>query len=255
MLIDTHAHLDVDRFHRDRDEVVKRAQEKGVEKIINVGFDGPSSEMAVKLAEKYDMVYTAVGIHPHDAKKADDDTYELLYNLTKRDKVVALGEMGLDYYRNLSPRELQQEVFKTQISLAKEVDLPIVIHDRDAHGDTLKIIKQERASLVGGVLHCFSGSSEMALECIKMGFYISFAGPVTYPNARRLIKVVEDVPLERMLVETDCPWLSPEPQRGKRNEPAYVQYVAEKIAEIKNMPLEEVIRITTKNAKDVFRLP
>lgn len=255
MLIDTHAHLDVNRFDRDRDEVVKRAQEKGVEKIINVGFDGPSSERAVKLAEKYDIVYAAVGVHPHDAKKADDDTYELLYNLTKRDKVVALGEMGLDYYRNLSPRELQQEVFKTQISLAKEVDLPIVIHDRDAHGDTLKIIKQERASLVGGVLHCFSGSSEMALECIKMGFYISFAGPVTYPNARRLRKVVEDVPLERMLVETDCPWLSPEPQRGKRNEPAYVQYVAEKIAEIKNMPLEEVIRITTKNAKDVFRLP
>jgi len=255
LLIDTHAHLDVSRFDRDRDEVVKRAQKKGVEKIINVGFDGSSSERAVKLTEKYDIVYAAVGVHPHDAKKADDDTYELLYNLTKRDKVVALGEMGLDYYRNLSPRELQQEVFRTQISLAKEVDLPIVIHDRDAHGDTLKIIKQERASLVGGVLHCFSGSSEMALECIKMGFYISFAGPVTYTNARRLRKVVEDVPLERMLIETDCPWLSPEPQRGKRNEPAYVQYVAEKIAEIKNMPLEEVIRITTKNAKDVFRLP
>lgn len=254
MIIDTHAHLDVNRFDKDRDKVLQRAEQNGVKLIINVGFDGHSSQKAVKLAERYDMIYAAVGIHPHDAKKADDETYEMFYNFASHPKVVALGEMGLDYYRNLSPKKLQQEVFRTQISLAKEVDLPIIIHDRDAHGDTLKIMKEEKVSRVGGVLHCFSGSSEMALQCIEMGFYISFAGPVTYPNARRLRKVVEDVPMERMLIETDCPWLSPQPMRGKRNEPAYVKHVAEKISEIKGVSVEKVVDITTKNAKELFRL-
>jgi TatD DNase family protein len=255
MLIDTHAHLDDRRFNRDRDRVIERAKKEGITTIIHIGFDKESSLNACSMAEKYEDIYAAVGVHPHDAKDASDDVLELIYNLAKtKKKVVAVGEIGLDYYRDLSPRDVQKRVFSHQIALAKELDLPIVVHDRDAHGDVLKILKEERAGRVGGILHCFSGSREMAEECIKMGFYISFAGPITYSNARRLVEVARYVPLDRFLVETDCPYLTPEPYRGKRNEPAYVKLVAQKAAEIKGITFEELAKITTANAKEVFRI-
>jgi len=255
MLIDTHAHLDDRRFNRDRDRVIERAKKEGITTIIHIGFDKESSLNACSMAEKYEDIYAAVGVHPHDAKDASDDVLELIYNLAKtKKKVVAVGEIGLDYYRDLSPRDVQKRVFSHQIALAKELDLPIVVHDRDAHGDVLKILKEERAGRVGGILHCFSGSREMAEECIKMGLYISFAGPITYSNARRLVEVARYVPLDRFLVETDCPYLTPEPYRGKRNEPAYVKLVAQKAAEIKGITFEELAKITTANAKEVFRI-
>jgi len=255
MLIDTHAHLDDRRFNRDRDRVIERAKKEGITTIIHIGFDKESSLNACSMAEKYEDIYAAVGVHPHDAKDASDDVLELIYNLAKtKKKVVAVGEIGLDYYRDLSPRDVQKRVFSHQIALAKELDLPIVVHDRDAHGDVLKILKEERAGRVGGILHCFSGSREMAEECIKMGFYISFAGPITYSNARRLVEVARYVPLDRFLIETDCPYLTPEPYRGKRNEPAYVKLVAQKAAEIKGITFEELAKITTANAKEVFRI-
>lgn len=255
MLIDTHAHLDDRRFNKDRDKVIERAKKAGVSNIIHVGFDERSSKEAVKMANKYEEIYAVVGVHPHDSKKASDSTMEEIYNLAKNeDKVLAVGEMGLDYFKNYSPRQTQQKVFRTQISLAKQLDLPIVIHDRDAHQDILKIMKEEGARMVGGVLHCYSGSWEIAKECINMGFFISFAGPVTYSNARRLRDVVKQVPIEKLLIETDCPYLTPEPYRGDRNEPAYVKHVAERISEIKGMDFDIIAEKTTENAKEVFRI-
>lgn len=255
MLIDSHAHLDDRRFQRDIDKVLERAKRAGVGKIVHVGFDKQSSINAYKMAEKHENIYAVVGVHPHDAKDLDDDLLEFIYDIARtKKKVVAIGEMGLDYYRNLSPKDQQKKAFVRQVALAKELNLPIVIHDRDAHDDTVKIMKEERASRVGGVLHCFSGSWEMARECIEMGFYISFAGPVTFSNARRILDVVGSTPLDRILIETDCPYLTPEPHRGRRNEPAYVKHVAEKIAEIKGVSFEEIARITTANTKEAFNI-
>ncbi len=255
MLIDSHAHLDDRRFQKDIDKVLERAKRAGVGKIIHVGFDKQSSINAYKMAEKYENIYAVVGVHPHDAKDLDDDLLEFLYDIARtKNKIVAIGEIGLDYYRNLSPKDQQKKAFVRQIALAKELNLPIVIHDRDAHGDTVKIMKEERASRTGGVLHCFSGSWEMARQCIEMGFYISFAGPVTFSNARRILDVIASTPLERILVETDCPYLTPEPHRGRRNEPAYVKHVAEKIAEVKGVSFEEIARITTANTKEAFNI-
>jgi len=252
MLFDTHAHLDDTKYKQDRKEMLDRARAAGVELIVNVGYDIPSSKRSVHLARENDFVYAAVGIHPHDAKDVNDQTFEELRKLAGEPKVVALGEMGLDYFRNLSPKEVQQRVFREQITLAKELGLPIIVHDRDAHGDILNILKEEGAGKAGGILHCFSGSWEMARECINLGFYISFAGPVTFNNAGRLREVVAKVPLEQMLVETDAPYLTPEPHRGKRNESAYVAHVAAKIAEIKGLDYEEVAKVTFINGKKVF---
>lgn len=253
-MIDTHAHLNDDRFSKDASRVVERARNAGVEKIINVGFDLESSKKAVIQAETFDGVYSAVGVHPHDSEKASDADLDEIYCLCRHPKVVAVGEIGLDYYRNLSPKDVQKRIFELQLNLAKQVDKPVIIHDRDAHEDTVSVLKAANAGVVGGVLHCFAGSVEMAKECLKMGFYISFAGPVTFSNARRLVKVAGAVPLDRILTETDCPYLTPEPHRGKRNEPLYVRYVVEALAKIRGLSFEKMEAVTTANAKALFRI-
>ncbi|MGI6575858.1 MAG: TatD family hydrolase [bacterium] len=255
MLIDTHAHIQDREFAIDLDAVLLRAKEQGVEYINAVGSNLASSRRAAELAARHLSVFAVVGIHPHDSKEADSDAFAAIRDLTANDRVVALGEMGLDYHYDFSPRKIQQRVFRYQIKLARELGLPIVVHDREAHGDTMAILREEKAAEVGGVLHCFSGSPEMAKECLAMGFYISIAGPITFSNVRRLAEVVKEVPLECLLVETDSPYLTPVPYRGKRNEPAYVRLVAEAIAKIKGVPLAEVEQQTTANAINLFRLP
>lgn len=253
MFIDTHIHLDDERFQEDLEEVLARAQAARVSYLINVGYDLPSSRRSVGLADTYSHIYAVVGMHPHDSKEAAEETYNELRELAKNKKVVALGEMGLDYYWDNSPRDIQQQVFRQQIRLAKELKLPIVIHDRDAHGDIMQILREEQAQEVGGVLHCFSGSKEMAEICLKMNFYLSFGGPLTFKNARKLVEVVQNIPLDRILIETDCPYLTPHPFRGKRNEPSNVVLVAEKIADLRNETIEKIGEITTENARKVFR--
>jgi TatD DNase family protein len=254
MLFDTHAHLNDPDFAADLPAAVARAEEAGVRFIVNVGYDLLSSRIAVKIAENYPGCYAAVGIHPHDAAKVIQETYTEIKKLAQATKVVAIGEIGLDYYRDLSPREIQQEVFREQISLAKELKLPIIIHDRDAHGDVLQIIKEEKAGENGGILHCFSGSWEMARQCMKLGFYISLAGPVTFKNAHRVQDLAKLIPLDSLLIETDCPYLTPEPYRGRRNEPAYVREVAKRIAELRRTTLEELAEKTSQNAKKLFKI-
>ncbi|WP_366923400.1 TatD family hydrolase [Metallumcola ferriviriculae] len=254
MLFDSHAHLGDKRFQSDLEEVISRAKENGVTRILNVGYDLEASRTSVQLAEKYDNIYAAVGIHPHDADSVTQETLAQLRDLAKREKVLALGEMGLDYYRNLSPKNVQQQVFSQQINLAKELKMPIIVHDRDAHQDTIDMLKKEGADQVGGILHCFSGSWQMAKQCLELGFYISLAGPVTFKNAHRPQEIAKMVPVNRLLVETDCPYLAPEPKRGKRNEPGYVCYIAEKIAEIKHISLAELAFITYNNTNTILGL-
>ena len=253
MLFDSHAHIDDEKFDADRDQVIGRALEKGVTGIINVGACMASSARSVALAQKYECVYAAVGIHPHDAKDAQDSDYEQLIQWTALDKVVGIGEIGLDYYYDLSPRDVQRSVFIRQLDVARQSGKPFIIHDRDAHGEVLDILKKE-AKGMKGVLHCFSGSLEMAREIIKMGWYISIAGPVTFKNAAKLPEIVAKVPLERLLVETDSPYLTPQPYRGKRNEPAYVKLVAEQVASFRGMELTALVEATRKNIGDLFKI-
>jgi TatD DNase family protein len=252
LLIDTHAHLDDKRFDGDREEVINRCVEEGVVCIINAGSDLSSSIKAISLAEKHSIIYAAVGIHPHEAKTADKNTTELLRSLAGKEKVVAIGETGLDYHYDFSPREKQKEVFRQQIALAREMKLPIVVHDRESHGDILQILKEEKAWEVGGVMHCFSGSRETAKECMDMNFFISFAGPVTFDNARRAKEVAAYVPLDRLLTETDCPYLTPVPFRGKRNYPGYVKYVAEEICRIKDLDPGRLAECVLENTARLF---
>lgn len=254
MLIDSHAHLDDDKFNEDRETVLQRAKDAGVSTVINVGCDMPSCHSSILLAEKYPNIYAAVGIHPHDAADITEDDFRQLRQWTTHPKVVAIGEIGLDYYRNLSPKDVQRNAFIRQIALAKAMRKPIIIHDRDAHGDILEILHQEFIGVPGGVMHCYSGSVEMAEEVVKMGLYVSIAGPVTFQNARKLIEVIESIDLKWLLVETDAPYLAPEPFRGRRNESAFVRYTAEKIAEIKQISIEEVAAATTANARKLFNL-
>ncbi|AVX29654.1 TatD DNase family protein [Carboxydocella thermautotrophica] len=254
-IFDTHAHLDDRKYDQDREEMLQRAREAGVERIVNVGYDLSSSRRSLALAEKYDFIYAAVGIHPHDSATANEDTWKQLLELAAHPKVVALGEMGLDYYRDLSPRPVQQGVFAHQMELAQQVGKPVIIHDRDAHADLLAMVKESRiGEKNGGVFHCFSGSWEMAKVCLDLGFYISIAGPVTFHNARKLTEVAAKVPLERLLIETDAPYLTPEPYRGKRNESAYVVWVLRKIAELRQMDPEELAVRTFDNACQLFRI-
>lgn len=252
MLFDTHVHLNADQFQEDIEEVIERALATGIKYMVVVGFDRPTILKAIELAENYDFLYASVGWHPVDAIDMKEEDLVWLEELSEHPKVVALGEMGLDYYWDKSPKEIQKEVFRKQIQLAKKVKLPIIIHNRDATADIVEILKEENAGDVGGIMHCFSGSPEIAKECIKMNFYISLGGPVTFKNAKQPKKVAEEIPLDRLLIETDCPYLTPHPYRGKRNEPSYVKLVAEQIAEIKNVSFEEVSRITTENAKILF---
>lgn len=254
MLIDSHAHLDDRRFDKDRDKIISSLKDSGVDIVINPGADLQTSIKAVSLAEEYDNIYAAVGVHPHSAKEMDDSTVAVLKSFTNREKVVAVGEIGLDYHYDNSPRDIQRKRFVEQLNMAKEVDLPVIIHSRSAAGDTFDILKEAQDGNLEGVLHCYSGSIEMALEYIKLGFYISIAGPVTFKNARILKEVAKTVSLDKLLIETDAPYLTPEPYRGKRNEPIYVRYVAGTIAEIKGLTFEEVAKATAENTKRLFRI-
>jgi len=251
MLFDSHAHLDDNRFDDDRAEVIARAREAGLVGIVNAGACMASSARSIALAEEYDFIYAAVGIHPHDAKEAKECDYDQLAGWTSNAKVVAIGEIGLDYYYDLSPRDVQQQVFVRQLDVARQCNKPFIIHDRDAHGDIMSILKKEAKGL-SGVLHCYSGSWEMAKEILKMGFYISFAGPVTYAKDGKLKEVAANVPLERLLVETDCPYLTPKPYRGRRNEPAYVQFTAEEVASVRGMEFAALAEAATANTKRLF---
>lgn len=253
MLIDSHAHLDFPQFKRDLDQVVERALDAGVTQIINVGTDLVSSEKSVTLSRRYPSVYAAVGIHPHDARKISPKALGRLAHLARNERTVAIGEIGLDFYRDLSPRDQQRVAFRQQIRLAIKLDLPLVVHDRDAHVEVLRILQEEGAYRVGGVLHCFSGDLKMAWKGLEMGFLISFAGPITYGGEKKKA-IARQIPLERMLVETDCPYLTPVPHRGKRNEPANVRYVAEKIAEIRGISFDEVAEVSSRNAVELFGL-
>lgn len=255
MLCDTHVHLDFSDYDEDRQEVIRRAEAAGVVLAVNVGFDAGSSERSVALARVHPTIRAAVGIHPHGAARATEDDFHLIEKLAGEPGVVALGEMGLDYYRDRSPRPIQREVFRRQILMAKRLGLPIVVHSRDAFRDTLSIMKEEGAETVGGVFHCFVGDWKEAQECIEMGFYLAIGGVVTYPNARYTHKVATRVPLEKLVLETDCPFLAPSPFRGRRNEPAYVARVARRIAELRGMLPEEVARATTANVFELFGLP
>lgn len=262
-LADTHAHLDFTQFDEDRDQVIERAANQGVTRIVTVGFDIDSSREAVALTDGNASVWACVGTHPHQASRVTPEGLGSLRDLSTHHKVVAIGEIGLDYYRDRSPRDVQRQVFRQQLEIAAESGKPVVVHDRAAHRDVMRIVggwaETVRASNNGlqpplGVVHCFSGDQTMAEELFELGFFVSVAGPVTFPNARGLQELVGRLPLERLLVETDCPFLSPHPYRGKRNEPANVKLVAQKIAEIKQMSLQKVSRVTTENARRVFRL-
>ncbi len=252
-LVDSHAHLDAKPFTEDLDTVIERARENGVEHILTVGCDLASSRASVDLALRYPNIYASVGIHPHDASTVNDSVMDELSRMIESvEKVVAVGETGLDFYRDHSPRDQQRSSFRRHIQLAKEAGKPLIIHDREAHDEVIQIMQEENAASAGGVLHCFSGDLEMARKCVEMGFYISFAGPLTYPKNEALRAIAQTLPIDVMLVETDCPYLSPQGWRGKRCEPAYVRSTAEKLAEIKGLTIEDVARITSLNAWRLF---
>lgn len=252
MLFDTHVHLNDEQFNDDLEEVMKRAQEAGVEHMVVVGFNRETIERALQIVEKYDFLYASVGWHPVDAIDMTEEDLMWLEEKARHPKVVAYGEIGLDYHWDKSPKDIQQEVFRKQIRLAKKLRLPLIIHNREATEDIIQVLKEEDAKEIGGIMHCFSGSAESAKECLRLNFYISLGGPVTFKNAKKPKRVAEQVPLDKLLIETDCPYLAPHPYRGKRNEPAYVKLVAEQIAELKGISYEEVARATTENAKNLF---
>ncbi|MEI3604556.1 TatD family hydrolase [Pseudogracilibacillus sp. SE30717A] len=254
MLFDTHVHLNARQYKDDREEVIQRAFAQGVTHMVVVGFDDETIPLAIEIAEKYDTIYAAVGWHPVDAIHYEEKHLAYLERLSKHPKVVALGEMGLDYYWDTSPKDIQEQVFRKQIQLAKRVNMPIIIHNRDATEDVIRILQEENAKEIGGIMHCFSGTAADVQACLDMNFYISLGGPVTFKNAKEVQEIAKIIPLERLLIETDCPYLAPHPYRGKRNEPAYVSFIAEKIAELKEMDVEEVGEVTFQNAMKFFRI-
>lgn len=248
-IFDTHAHYDDEAFDSDRDTLLPSLKSKGVGYVIDCGCDVASSEKAIELSEKYDFIYAAVGIHPHEAEGAKDGDLEIIKRLIEHEKVVAIGEIGLDYHYDFSPRELQKEYFEKQIILANELDMPIIVHDREAHEDTMQLLRKYKPK---GVLHCFSGSVETAKEIISLGMYIGLGGAVTFKNAKKPIEVAEYLPLDRLLLETDAPYMSPVPYRGKRNDSSLIPYAALKIAEAKGMEAQSVIDAACENAKRLF---
>lgn len=255
MLFDSHAHINDEKFDEDREEVIQHLRDSKIDLMVNPGADMPSSRSAVELANKVDFIYAAVGVHPHDVENMTEADIEELREMVKNnDKVVAIGEIGLDYYYDLSSRELQKKWFIRQIELANELGVPFIVHDRDAHGDTFEIIKKYKNPETECVLHCYSGALDLAKEYIKMGCYISIPGTVTFKNNRKTVEVAENIPLEWMFIETDSPYLTPVPFRGKRNDPSKVKYVAEKIAEIRGISYEEVCKATRENAKKFFKI-
>jgi len=252
MLIDTHAHLEMREFNDDREDVIKRAREAGVEYIVTIGTTIESCRDAVMLADKYDFIYAAIGIHPHEVKDILHPVYEIIRHFAQHKKVVAYGEIGLDYHYENSPRNDQKRKFRDMLREARELKLPIIVHDRDAHEDMLQILSEEWSPELGGVMHCFSGDAAMAKKLIDMGLSLSIAGPVTYPKADALREVVKQIPIEHLLIETDAPYLAPLPMRGKRNEPAFVRHTAEMIAQVKGLTFDDVARITSFNAMQLF---
>jgi len=253
-LFDSHCHLDDERFNEDRAEVIAHLQEKGVTRCCCVGSDLPSSHRCIALAKEYDFICAAAGVHPHEAKDAPADYLDQLRELLQDPCTVALGEIGLDYYYDLSPRDVQKRVAQEQLELAFEMDMPVIFHIRDAHGDMYEILRARGKKLPAGVIHCCSASPELVREYLKMGFYISFAGPVTFKKAASVVAASLEVPLNRLLIETDSPYLTPVPLRGQRNEPAFVRYVLEKQAEIHSISAEELSEITYQNACDLYRI-
>lgn len=249
-LIDSHAHLDNDQFDEDRAEVLERISEQ-LEFAVNIGYDIQSSRKSVEYAHKYDFIYAVVGVHPIDIEGYSDVVEKELEELAKDPKVLAIGEIGLDYHWMTQPKEVQQNFFRKQMELARRVGKPVVIHSRDAMEDTLKILNEFPD--VGGIFHCYPGSVESAKEVLDR-YYLGIGGVLTFKNAKSLVKVVENIPLDKLILETDCPYMAPTPNRGKRNEPVYVQYVAEKIAQLKGITFEEVARATNENTKKAYRM-
>ena len=254
MLFDTHAHYDAEQFDQDRDAVLASLPLRGVSLAVDPGCDIPSSRKAVELAQAWPFLYAAVGYHPEECGPYDPAELDVLRELARCPKVVAIGEIGLDYYwEENPPREHQQRVFRDQMALAQELDMPVIVHDREAHADSLSIVRE--FPRVRGVFHCFSGSAEMARELVKLGWMVSFTGVLTYKNARKAVEAAQAVPLDRIMIETDSPYMAPVPHRGKRNDSGYVRHVCEKLAEIKGISCEECARITLENGKRFFRIP
>ena len=252
MLFDSHAHLDDRKYDLDRDETIAALQESGISYFVNIGADMESSENSVELAEKYDFIYAAVGVHPYDAETVDENLIEKLKGMAENKKVVAIGESGLDYHYEDVDFEVQKNAFIKHIKLANELDLPVIVHNRDSHQDMMDILKEHKPK--NAILHCYSGSAEMAKELVKMGYYISFSGTITFKNAKKVQEAATVVPLDKLLVETDSPYLCPEPERGQRNDPSKVRYTVEKLAEIKGITYEEMAKITSDNAKRVYNI-
>ena len=250
-LFDTHAHILDDQFKEDLDQVIRNIYDN-MALVVNIGCNLEDCPRTVALAEQYDKVYAAVGLHPEDVKTYTPEGWDMICRLAEHPKVVGIGETGLDYYWDTSTKDAQKVLFEQHIDLAKQLHKPLVIHDREAHGDTLEILKRTNAKEVGGILHAFSGSVEMAMEVIKMGFYIGLGGPVTFKNARKAVEVAQSIPLEYLVIETDCPYMAPVPFRGKRNEPMLVQHTAAKIAELRGISVEELIEATYQNGKRIY---
>lgn len=252
MLVDSHAHLEDEKYSSDREKVIEECKEE-LTFLINVGSNILTSRKSIELAKEFDFIYASVGIHPHDAQ-SEINMIESIEEFSKEKKVVAIGEIGLDYYYDDPPANFQKEAFIQQIRLAKKLNLPVIIHDRDAHGDIMDILKNEWTNDLRGVFHSYSGSVEMAFQCIEMNFYISLGGPVTFKNARKAVEVAACIPIDRLLIETDSPYLTPEPFRGRRNTPLNVKFVAQKIAEIRNMDFNDLCNATAYNAAALFNI-
>ena len=250
-LFDTHAHILDDQFKEDLDQVIRNIYDN-MALVVNIGCNLSYCPRTVALAEQYDKLYAAVGLHPEDVKTYTPEGWDMICRLAEHPKVVGIGETGLDYYWDTSTKDAQKVLFEQHIDLAKQLHKPLVIHDREAHGDTLEILKRTNAKEVGGILHAFSGSVEMAMEVIKMGFYIGLGGPVTFKNARKAVEVAQAIPLEYLVIETDCPYMAPVPFRGKRNEPMLVQHTAAKTAELRGISVEELIEATYQNGKRIY---
>ena len=256
MIFETHAHYDDESFDEDREQLLCSLPEQGIGRVINVGASIETTKTTLALAAKYDFIYAAVGVHPSDIDGLNEETYAWLKQQAALPKTVAIGEIGLDYYWDKEPevQKAQRYWFKRQLELARETKLPVIIHSRDAAADTMEVMRDAHAEEIPGVIHCYSYSKEMAREYVKMGYYIGVGGVVTFKNAKKLKEVVEEIPLTSIVLETDCPYMAPEPNRGKRNNSAYIRYVAEKIAELKGMTYEEVVEQTEKNARKMYRL-
>ncbi|MBU5592132.1 TatD family hydrolase [Clostridium sp. MSJ-4] len=252
-IFDSHAHYDDESFNEDLDDVIKTIMDNGVIRVLNCGSSLEGAKKSLELSQTYEIFYTALGIHPENANEWNEEVADWIRANKDNSKVKAIGEIGLDYYWEQNPpKEVQKQVFRAQMKLAKELNLPVVIHDRDAHKDTLDIIKEFPE--VKGVLHCFSGSVEFAKECLREGYYIGFTGVVTFKNAKKILEVAKEVPLNRILVETDCPYMAPVPYRGKRNQSDYIEHIIDKIAEIKGSTAEEISNITIENTKSLFNV-